>query len=90
MELAAQERAGGQDNGLGCQAPILIQDQLIGVLLVHHESAAQCFTAEDQETVRLFAAKAALAIRNASTRVSCVMTSPSGIGGRAGSFGITR
>ena len=46
--------------------PILFQDALIGVLLIHHEDAARKFSLEDQETVQLFAAKAAVAIRNAS------------------------
>jgi signal transduction histidine kinase/CheY-like chemotaxis protein/HPt (histidine-containing phosphotransfer) domain-containing protein len=47
-------------------APILFQDELIGVLLIHHEDDAGRFSPEDQETVQLFAAKAAVAIRNAS------------------------
>jgi signal transduction histidine kinase/HPt (histidine-containing phosphotransfer) domain-containing protein/ActR/RegA family two-component response regulator len=47
-------------------APILFQDELIGVLLIHHEDAARRFSPEDQETVQMFAAKAAVAIRNAS------------------------
>ncbi len=46
--------------------PILFQGQLIGVLIVHHERAGQQFTVDDQATVRLFANRAALAIRNAS------------------------
>ena len=46
--------------------PILFQDELIGVVLIHHEDAARKFSPEDQETVQLFAAKAAVAIRNAS------------------------
>ena len=46
--------------------PILFQDELIGVLLIHHEDATRQFSPEDQETVQLFAAKAAVAIRNAS------------------------
>ena len=46
--------------------PILFQDELIGVLLIHHEDPTRQFSPEDQETVQLFAAKAAVAIRNAS------------------------
>jgi signal transduction histidine kinase/CheY-like chemotaxis protein/HPt (histidine-containing phosphotransfer) domain-containing protein len=46
--------------------PILFQDELIGALLIHHEQAGRRFSAEDQEIVQMFAAKAAVAIRNAS------------------------
>ena len=46
--------------------PILFQDELIGVLMIQHEDASRQFSPEDQETVRMFAAKAAVAIRNAS------------------------
>jgi signal transduction histidine kinase/HPt (histidine-containing phosphotransfer) domain-containing protein/DNA-binding NarL/FixJ family response regulator len=46
--------------------PILFQGQLIGVLIVHHERAGRQFTVDDQATVRRFANRAALAIRNAS------------------------
>jgi signal transduction histidine kinase/CheY-like chemotaxis protein/HPt (histidine-containing phosphotransfer) domain-containing protein len=46
--------------------PILFQDELIGTLLIHHEDPTRQFSPEDRETVQLFAAKAAVAIRNAS------------------------
>jgi signal transduction histidine kinase/DNA-binding response OmpR family regulator len=44
--------------------PIISDEQLIGVLLIHHDSPDRRFSAEDQATVRMFAAGAALAIRN--------------------------
>jgi signal transduction histidine kinase/CheY-like chemotaxis protein/HPt (histidine-containing phosphotransfer) domain-containing protein len=46
--------------------PILFQEELIGVLLIHHEEAGRQFSAEDEELVRSFATNAAVAIRNAS------------------------
>jgi signal transduction histidine kinase/CheY-like chemotaxis protein len=45
--------------------PLLYRDRLVGVLLVHHEDQGRRFTEEDGETVRLFAAPAAIAIENA-------------------------
>ena len=45
--------------------PLSYRDRLLGVIAVHHEGGARVFTAQDQETLRLFATQAAIAIENA-------------------------
>jgi PAS domain S-box-containing protein len=45
--------------------PLLYRERLLGVIAVHHEGGARVFTAQDQETLRLFATQAAIAIENA-------------------------
>ena len=46
--------------------PIMHQDRLIGVLTINHTDRTSVFTDRDQQLVRLFAAQAAVAIRNAN------------------------
>jgi len=46
-------------------APLLYRDRLIGALSLNNEGTERAFTAEDQQTLTLFAAHAAIAIENA-------------------------
>jgi signal transduction histidine kinase/HPt (histidine-containing phosphotransfer) domain-containing protein/DNA-binding NarL/FixJ family response regulator len=50
----------------GLAQPILFQEELIGVLTAWQEVGAPPFTAQDLDTLSLFAAQAAVAIRNAA------------------------
>jgi len=45
--------------------PFSYRDRFLGVIAVHHDGGARVFTAQDQETLRLFANQAAIAIENA-------------------------
>ena len=45
--------------------PFSYRDRFLGVIAVHHDGGAREFTAQDQETLRLFANQAAIAIENA-------------------------
>ncbi len=45
--------------------PLCYRDRLVGVLMMQHNRAGLRFTEEDQETVRLLAGQAAIAIANA-------------------------
>jgi len=45
--------------------PLLYHDQLLGVILVSHETPGRTFTEADRETLALFATPAAIAITNA-------------------------
>ena len=50
----------------GLAQPIVYQDELIGVLTAWQDVGAPPFTAQDLDTLSLFAAQAAVAIRNAA------------------------
>jgi signal transduction histidine kinase/DNA-binding NarL/FixJ family response regulator len=52
--------------GAGLAQPIVYQDDLIGVLTAWREVDAPPFTAQDLDTLSLFAGQAAVAIRNAA------------------------
>ena len=52
--------------GAGLAQPIVYQDELIGVLTAWQDVGAPPFTAQDLDTLSLFAAQAAVAIRNAA------------------------
>ena len=45
--------------------PLMIGDRLLGVLVLDNQDVDRSFTSQDQETVRLFTAQAAIAIANA-------------------------
>ncbi len=45
--------------------PLLYQDRLLGVIVINSDESRQVFAAEDEETLALFAAQAAVAIENA-------------------------
>ena len=52
--------------GAGLAQPIVYQDELIGVLTAWQDVGAPPFTAQDLDTLSLFATQAAVAIRNAA------------------------
>ncbi len=45
--------------------PLLYRDRLVGVITINNEGTGRPFTEQDRETLRLFAAQAAVAIENA-------------------------
>src|SRR4029079_15494586 len=55
----------GESMAAGIGVPLLVQDEIIGVLIVTHNGAEARFSAADQSLIEAFAKPMALVVRNA-------------------------